>query len=379
MPPVGSSPRIALVIDEEEKLKPFARHFRPGTTVYHAVHGDELVALALAGRIDAAIVGVLNRHDAFLPLALRELRRAAPEVAIVGVFEPSRPSLDEAADLARDFAGMGFVRRPGARLQYLARRIVPGAPGLTLTPKLVGCLDQLPLAGAARYFALMQVLHPSYALGIPEQARELGSSRRNLERGFQGPDLCSPGSFQSACAAGEAAYLRLVRGLSDHEVASVVQMLTREGVENSLAVPRAIRNGLGLGLEDLRAGGVSGVVAAVLTAFRTSRDPERRPAQWEPDTRYAPGPGVLAVPLEDRLVLIDAGRGLRHPLDRFGEAAWSQVALGASFAKIAATLAAERREPLSLVRARLIVWLGELLVMRLIIRLPGRGEAANGG
>ena len=92
--------------------------------------GTELVNLAVAHAIDVAIVGVLNRNDDFLPSALRELTRITPDVSIVGVFEPSRPSLDEAAALAREIPGMGFVRGPGARLDYLVRRRqAEGKPG----------------------------------------------------------------------------------------------------------------------------------------------------------------------------------------------------------------------------------------------------------
>lgn len=376
---MGSSPRIAIVIDDELQRSRFAEHLSPGARLYQVPTGDELVTLATAGAIDVVIVGVLHRDDDFLPIALREVNRATPEVAIVGVFEPSRPSLDEAADLGREIPTIGFVRRPGPRLDYLARRRPRGMPAATLTPKLLQCIDRLPLFGAARAFAVMQALHPSYAFAIPEQATELGLSRRNLERWFQGPDICSAGCFQSVCAAGEAAYLRLICGLPEREIAPVVGILTRDGVENPLAVPRTIRNALRLGLDELRAGGVSAIVAAVDAALRTARDPVRTPAQWGPNSRYAPQPGVLTVPVEHRLVLMDPSRGVQYPLDPFGVEAWRLVKQGTSFAKLTAELASSRREPPHAVRSRLISWLGELLVLRLIRREPSDAEAANGG
>jgi hypothetical protein len=374
----GSPPRIALVFDDELERRRFAQHLGPGARVYHVPGGYELVKLAAAGALDVAVAGVLNRTDEFLPSALSELSVIAPDVAIVGVFEPSQPSLDEAVDLARELPAIGFVRRPSARFDYLTRRRVPGGPPVTFTPALLDCMDRLPLFGAARRFALLQALHPSCATSIPEQARELGLSRRNLERWFQGPDLCSAGCFQSVCGAGEAAYLRLVLGLPDREIAPVVGILTRDGVENPQAVPRTIRNALRLGLEELRAGGVPALVEAVDAALRTPRDPVRTPAQWEPGTRYVPQPGVLAVPIEGRLVLMHPNRGIEYPLDSLGMDAWPRVTRGAPFAELVAELAVARREPTSLVRARLIAWLGELLVLRLIRREPGDLRAANG-
>jgi len=280
--------------------------------------------------------------------------------------------------MARELPAIGFVRRPGARFDYLARRRVPGSPAATFTPTLLDCMDRLPLFGAARRFALLQALHPSCASSIPEQARELGLSRRNLERWFQGPDLCSAGCFQSVGGAAEAAYLRLVLGLPDREIAPVVGILTRDGVENPQAVPRTIRNALRLGLDELRAGGVAALLAAVEAALRTSRDPVRTPAQWEPGTRYVPLPGVLMVPTEDRFVLMDPAGGMEYPLDSLGADAWPMLARGAPFAEVVAELAAARREPAPAVRARLIAWLGELLVLRLIRRERGDLRAANG-
>jgi len=370
--------RIALVFDDELERRRFAEHIGPEARVYHVPGGDELVKLAVAGALDVAVAGVLNRTDHFLPSALRELSTLAPEVAIVGVFEPSQLSLDEAVDMARELPAVGFARRPGGRFDYLARRRVPGSPAATFTPTLLDCIDRLPLFGPARRFALLQALHPSCASSIPEQARELGLSRRNLERWFQGPDLCSAGCFQAVCGAGEAAYLRVVCGLPDREIAPVVGILTRDGMENPQAVSRTIRNALGLGLDGLRAGGIPALLGAVEAALRTARDPVRTPAQWEPDTRYTPEPGVLAVPIEDRLVLVNAARGVEYPLDSLGMDAWPMVMRGAPFSEFVAELAAARREPAQAVRARLIAWLGELLVLRLIRRERGDVKAANG-
>jgi hypothetical protein len=375
---MGSSPRIALVFDDEPQRRRFAEHVGPRTRVYQVQGGGELVKLAAARALDVAVVGVLHRSDQFLPSALRELSTVAPEVSIVGVFESSRPSLDEAADLARELPAIGFVRGPGARFDYLARRRAPGSPTPTFTSMLLNRMDRLPLFGPARPFAVLQALHPSCASSIPEQARELGLSRRNLERWFQGPDLCSAACFQSACGAAEAAYLRLVCGLPEREIAPVVGILTRDGVGNPQAVPRTIRSALRLGLDDLRAGGIPALIEAVEAALRTSRNPVRTPAQWGPDTRYLPHAGVLTVPIEDCLVLMDPARGVEYPLDEFGMDAWPMVMRGAPFAEIVAELAAVRREPPHTVRPRLIAWLGELLVLRLIRRDRGKARAANG-
>jgi hypothetical protein len=372
---MGSPPRIALLFDDEPQRRLFAEHVRPGTQVYHVPGGDDLLKLAAASHLDVAVVGVLNRTDPLLPSALRALSAQAPQIAIVGVFESSRPSLDEAADLARELPDIGFVRRPGARFNYLARRRAPGSSAPTFTATLLDCMDRLPLFGPAQRFARLQALHPSCMPSIPDEARELGLSRRNLERWFQGPDLCSAGCFQSVLAAGEAAYLRLVRGMPERDIASVVEVLTREGVINPMAVPRIIRSALRLGLEDLRARGVPAIVQAVDAALRASRDPTRIPAQWEPDTRFTVQPGILPVPREGHLVLMDPSRALEHILDRFGEEAWPLVAQGAPLAKITADLASLRREPPHAVRTRLISWLGELLVLGFIRREPGRAKA----
>lgn len=372
---MASSLRVAIVIDDEPQRKRFVAHIHSGARVYEMPGGAELLRLAAARAVDLVIAGVLHQNDEFLPAALRELARTAPDIAMVGVFEPSRPSLDEAADLAREIPFMGFVSRPGARFEYLTRP--RGSRPPTFTPALLTCMDQLPLFGAARAFARLQALHPSFALSIPEQAKALGVSRRNLERWFQGPDICSAGCFQSVCAAGEAAYLRLACGLSDLDIASVVEVLTRDGLVNPLAVPRTIRTALRAGLDELRTGGTSTVTEAVEAALRTSRYPGRAPAQWGPDTRYAPEKEVLRVPIEGRVALMDPAREVVHSLDSFGLEAWSLVMGGAPFGKITAELAAARREPAHAVRAQLISWLGELLVLRLIRREPGSVEAGE--
>lgn len=374
---LASPGRIALVIDDETQRSRFAAHIGAGPRVYEIAGGVELKSLVRAGAIDVVIAGVLNRNDEFLPLALREVARTAPEVVIVGVFEPSGPSLDEAADLAREIPTMGFVRRPGARLQYLARPRPPRSPAPTFTQALVGCINRLPLYGAARAFALLQALHPSLAAGIPEQARELGVSRRNLERWFQGPDTCSAGCFQSVCAAAEAAYLRLQCETTEPEIAVVVEILGRDGVANPTGVARTIRTALRLGLDDLRASGLPALLESVSTALRTSRNPNRMPAQWGSETRYAPEPGVLAVPREGGTVLMDTTRGVEHPLNGFGMDAWPLVVRGLSFAQLTLELASNRREPPHLARSRLISWLGELLVLRLIRREPSGAEAGQ--
>jgi hypothetical protein len=368
--------RIAIVVDDDAQRKRFAPHIGSGGRLQEVSSGEELMRLVATRALDVVIAGVLHRNDEFLALALRELARSTSEMTIVGVFEPSRPSLDEAADLAREVPRMGFACRPGPRFEYLTRPRPRSSSPPTFTPSLIDCIDRLPLFGAARDFALLQALHPSFAAGIPEQARELGVSRRNLERWFQGPDICSAGCFQSVCAAAEAAYLRL-NGLPEREIAAVVEILGRDGVANPIGVSRVIRGSLRLGVEELRAGGQPALLAAVNESLRTPRDPTRIPAQWEPDTRYVPLPGVLSVPIGDRTILMDPRRGIEHPLEHFGMDAWPLVVHGMSFSKLVGELASTRREPPHLVRARLISWLGELLVLNLIRREPGSAEAGE--
>jgi hypothetical protein len=372
---MGSS-RIALVVDDESQRRRVAEHIGGSGRIHELSGGDELVKLAAARALDVVVAGVLHRNDPFISSALRELGRTAPEIALVGLFEPSRPSLDEAADLARELPRMGFVCRPGPRFEYLIRPRT-SRHAATFTSLLVGCMDRLPLYGAAKDFALLQALHPSFAMGIPEQARELGVSRRNLERWFQGPDICSAGCFQSVCAAAEAAFLKLTSGMSEREIAAVVEVLSRDGIANPMGVSRSIRRSLRLGLEELRAGGSGAVVEAVTATLRTSRDPSRIPAQWEPDSRYAPEPGVLPVPVQDRITLMDPIRGVEQPLDQFGMDAWPLLQQGMPFSQLTLVLASNRREPPHLVRSRLIYWLGELLVLRLIRREPASAEAGE--
>lgn len=374
---MASSRRIACLIDDETQRRRFAVHIGTGARIYDVSDGDELRSLVKARSIDLVIAGVLNRNDEFLPSVLREIRQTAPAIVIVGVFEASRPSLDEAADLAREIPTMGFVSRPGTRFDYLSRTQSTGSLAPTFTHSMIDCIERLPLCGAARTFALLQALHPSFAFSIPEQARELGVSRRNLERWFQGPDTCSAGCFQSVCAAAEAAYLRLAWRRTEREIASVVEILTREGVANPLGVARTIRSALHLGLEDLRAGGLTALVEAVNAALRTSRDPGRTPVQWGSEIRYAPEPSVLTVPDADRVLLMDPARGIEHALDHFGMDAWPFVLQRLSFSNLTLQLASVRRKPPHLVRAQLISWLGELLVLRLIRREPGGAEAGE--
>lgn len=366
----ASSGQIALVLDDDAQRRRFAAHLGAGARIHEVSSGVELRALAEAASIDVVVAGVLNRTDEFLASELRFLSRTAAGIVLVGVFEPSRPSLDEAADLAREIPAMGFVCRPGFRLDYLRRPRPPESRAPTFTHSLIGCIEQLPLFGAARAFALLQALHPSFAISVPEHARRLGVSRRNLERWFQGPDICSAGCLQSVCAAAEAAYLRLACGRSEREIAAVVEILTREGVANPIGVARSIRSALRLGVDELRAGGPAALTDAVMAALRTSRDPTLMPAQWGPETRYAAEPGVLTVPTADRLVLMDPGRGVEHPLSQFGMEAWTLLLRGMTFSELTVELASVRREPPHVARAQLIAWLGELLVLRLIRREP---------
>ena len=109
MQAMGSFPRIAIVIDDELQRRRFVEHVEAKGRVSHVADGNELLRLAAEGGVDVAVVGVLNQGDDFLSTALVALSRTLPEVAIVGVFEPSAPSLDEAADLARQIPAMGFV------------------------------------------------------------------------------------------------------------------------------------------------------------------------------------------------------------------------------------------------------------------------------
>src|SRR5688572_4342976 len=98
---MGSS-RIAIVIDDETQRRRFVAHIGTNARVHEASDSDELTRLAASRSLDGIIAGVLNRNDQFLAHSLRELGRTAPDITLVGVFEPSRPSLDEAADLARE-------------------------------------------------------------------------------------------------------------------------------------------------------------------------------------------------------------------------------------------------------------------------------------
>ena len=370
--------RVALVFDDERDRRRFVDHLGPQRRVYQIPGGDELLQLGMAGAIDVAVCGVINRTDPLLPSALHHLSLAAPQIAVIGVFEPSPPSLEEAVELLREIPSMSFVSRPGGRFDYLARRIRAGAPARTFSSWLLQSIERVPVGGPAFPFAILQALHPSCAANIPEQARALGLSRRNLERWFQGPDLCSAGCFQSVCGAAEAAYLRLILELPAREVALAVGILTREGVENPQAVPRTIRNALRVGLEELREAGVQGVLDAAEVALRSSRDPARAPVQWEPGMRFVAERDVIAVPADDKVLLVSPGADREYRLDPFGHRAWEALLGGVTFGELVVTLAAQRSDPLPSVRARLIVLLGELLVRRFVRRERGHLKAANG-
>ena len=157
--------RIAIVIDDEAQRRRFAAQVGAGSRIVDPSGGEELTNLTAVGAVDVIIAGVLNRNDEFLPSALRDIARTAPDVTIIGVFEPSRPSLDEAADLSREVPAMTFACRPGARFEYLLRLRTESRYPATFTTPLVNCIDRLPVYGAARSFALLQALHPSFAMG----------------------------------------------------------------------------------------------------------------------------------------------------------------------------------------------------------------------
>jgi hypothetical protein len=75
---------------------------------------------------------------------------------------------------------------------------------------------------------------------------------------------------------------------------------------------------------------------------------------------------------------MNPSREVRFPLDQLGLEAWPMVARGVAFGELVGAMTAGRSEPASSVRARLIAWLGELLVLRLIRRERGHLKAANG-
>jgi hypothetical protein len=364
--------RIAIGLDEELPRRLFAERVGHGHAVYFAKGGAELRKLALTGGLEVAVVGVLNRHDLFWPAALRELAASAPALALVGVVEPLRPSLDEAAELASEIPGMGFVARPDLRFDRLARRRSPDEAPPTFSRTLLECVRSLPVADVGRDFALLQSLVPSLASGIPEQAAFLGAGRRKLERWFQGPDICSARRLQSVCAAAEAMYLRLRHDVRDREIAGVIGLLTRDGAPNPIGVAREIRAVFGEDREAVQEGGEVALADFVYRELRRARRPGNAPARWEPSVHYRPAEGVLAVPEEGRVLLVPP-RGVTHPLDEFGAEVWELMGAGASFNDLAAELASRRRESRAQTFARLRELLGALLVLGLVRR------GANGG
>jgi hypothetical protein len=368
--------RVAISLDDERTRGMFAgRLHRDDVPIFPS--GDaELRRLAVGGALDVAVVGVLGHDDVLWPDALREIAEAVPEVGLVGVIEPLRASLDEAVALSREIPALGFVSRPDTRFDHLARRRAARAPAPGFTLPLLDCVDSLPLADVGRDFALLQALRPSWAFNIPEQAADLGASRRKLERWFQGPDLCSARRLQSICAAAEALYLRRVRKLRDGEIAGALGILTRDGIPNPIGVSREIR--AVFGRRDLiPEGGMDVVTEAVQIELRRAHDADIAPARWGPFTRYWPAMRVLAVPHDDRLVLIEPSRELEYPLDDFGEDAWDLVGKGATFSELTTNLAARRHEPRNRIRGRLREWLGELLVLGLVRREQGESSAAE--
>jgi hypothetical protein len=368
--------RVAISLDDERARALFAgRLHRDDIPIFPS--GDaELRRLALRGALDVAVVGVLGHDDVLWPHALHEIAEASPGVGLVGVIEPFRASLDEAVALSREIPTLGFVSRPDTRFDHLARRRAASALAPGFTRALLDCVDALPLADVGRNFALLQALRPSLGFDIPEQAAELGASRRKLERWFQGPDICSARRLQSICAAAEALYLRRVHNLPDREIAGALGILTRDGVPNPIGVSREIRAVFGR-RDQIPEGGMEAVTEAVQFEMRRAHDTDIAPARWGPSTRYWPALRVLAVPQDGRLVLIEPSRGLEYPLDDFGADAWDLVGRGATFNELTTNLASRRHEPRYRTRGRLREWLGELLVLGLLCRGQGETNAAE--
>lgn len=363
--------RIAIGLDDELPRRLFAERLGRAHAVYFPGGSAELRKLAVAHGLDLAVVGVLNRHDPFWSGALRELAAAAPAVALIGVIEPLRPSLHEAAELAAEVRGMGFVLRPDLRFDRLARRRGPEGALPTFSRELFECVRSLPVADVGRDFALLQALVPSLASGIPDQAAFLGAGRRKLERWFQGPDICSARRLQSICAAAEAMYLRLVHHARDREIAGAIGLLTRDGAPNPIGVAREIRAVFGDDREAIREGGAEALADVVYRELRRARHRGHAPARWEPSVRYRPAEGVLAMPIEGRVRLADLQRGMEHPLDEFGAEAWELMGAGSAFDDLARELASRRGEGPARTRNRLKEWLGRLLVLGLVRRGAG--------
>jgi hypothetical protein len=368
--------RIAISLDDEVTQRLFAEHVGRRHHVAVVRGSDELRRLVTSGWADAAVVGVLDRHDLLWSSVLRDLGHGVP-LNLVGVFEPTRPSLDETVTLAREIPSMGFVWRPDARLDWLIEQGAIDGIAPSFTGTLLECVHSLPLADVGRHFALLQALHPSLALDIGEQTELLGVGRRKLERWFQGPDICSPRRLQSVCAAAEAVYLRLRHHTPEREVAEIIGLLSPDGVPNSINVGREIRTAFGSYRDALRVRGVEALQEAIWTELRRARDPHP-PARWRPSTRYWPAETALVVRKDDRVVLMDPSRGLEYPLDGFGADAWELMGWGATFTELASQLASRRGEGRHRTRSRLKEWLGGLLVLGLVHRGVDGDDAARG-
>ena len=94
--------------------------------------------------------------------------------------------------------------------------------------------------------------------------------------------------------------------------------------------------------------------------------------------RFVAEHDVIAVPADDKVLLVSPRADREYRLDPFGYRAWEALLGGVTFAELVVTLAAERSDPLPNVRARLIALLGELLVRRFVRRERGHLKAANG-
>lgn len=369
--------RIAISLDDEVLRRGFAERLGREHSVFLPAGGDALRRLAMAGGLDVAVVRILS-DEIFWPETLRDLANAAPALALVGVIETDRASLDEAVQLAREIPRMGFASRPDARFDYLARRRMPGDPAPTFIQTLLEAVDSLPLASVGRDFALLQAVRPSLACDIPEQAAALGAGRRKLERWFQGPDICSARRLQSVCSAAEAMYLRLVHHAPVREIAGIIGLLSSDGVPNPIGVAREIRAVFGRYRDVIRERGTLALAEAVHAELRRAHDTVHPPARWDQSTRYWPAERVLAVRQEDQLVLVDPARQIAHPLDEFGADAWELMVQGATFAGLATELAARRQEARNRTRGRLKEWLGGLLMLGLIRRGQRGASAAEG-
>lgn len=369
--------RIAISIDDELGPRQYAERLGRVHQVRFPSSAAELLRLAANGALDVVVVGVLN-DDPLWPQVLHNLAAADPALALVAVLEPARPSLDEAADLARDLPRLGFVSRPDARFDYLVRRRAAGAPAPTLAAALLDAVDALPLASVGRDFARLQALRPSLAFDIPEQAAALGAGRRKLERWFQGPDICSARRLQSVCAASEAMYLRLVHRAAEREIAGAIGLLSRDGAPNPIGVAREIRAVFGEQRDAIREGGVGALAVAAGAELRRSRGADRPPVRWGAATRYWPAEGVLATHRDDQVVLVDPAREVERPLDEFCTDAWALLGQGVTFAKLVSQVAARRGEARHHTRARLKECLGALLVLGLVRRGEGGATAAEG-